>query len=371
MKYLGEPQYQHGQLDRSGVLLVNLGTPRSTETRDVRRYLAQFLSDPRIVELPRWLWNLILHGVILRFRPRRSAEAYRSVWTDDGSPLMTGSVDLCAAVREHLREAHGLAVPVELAMRYGEPSVRTALDTLREQGVRRLLVLPLYPQYSGTTVASVFDEVSTMLQKTRWIPELRTINQYFDRPDYIQALANSITTARAEHGSGQLLVFSFHGIPERYLLNGDPYHCQCHKTARLTAERLGLAADQYRVVFQSRFGRERWLHPYCDETMKALPGEGVKSIDVICPAFSIDCLETLEEIADENREYFMEAGGERYHYIPCLNDNPEHVAVLSQLLVQHMGGWPELSADYDATQRQQELSAQAPAAEAMRAALPG
>lgn len=348
MKYLGRPDYQHGTSEKLGVLVVNLGTPDAPDTPSVRRYLRQFLSDPRIIELPRLLWMAILHGVILRVRPAKSAEAYREVWDEQtGSPLMKFSLAQTDALRKNLTERFGDDVVVSLGMRYGSPSIDDAISTLESHNVRRLLVLPMYPQYSGTTVASVFDAVTDRLQATRWIPEIRFINQYCDEPDYIKALASSVRESWEEHGKGQLLVTSYHGIPKRYLLNGDPYHCLCHKTTRLLANELGLSESDFRVVFQSRVGKEEWLRPYCDETMKTLAAEGITSIDVISPAFSADCLETLEEIEGENREYFMENDGERFVYIPCLNDRNDHMDMLTNLVERHCQGWPEVDANRD------------------------
>jgi len=360
MKYIGTPDFQHGTEERLGVLVVNLGTPEAPETGAVRRYLAQFLSDPRIIELPRWLWNIILHGIILRVRPSRSAKAYREVWSEDtGSPLLSISKQQTAALSAVLKQRLGEQVVVELGMRYGNPSIDNALEKLAQANVRRLIVLPMYPQYSGTTTASVFDAVTSRMQRTRWIPELRFINQYCDQPDFIQALANSVRESWIENGRGDLLVTSYHGIPKRYLTSGDPYHCLCHKTSRLLAEELGLNKDQYRVVFQSRVGREEWLRPYCDDTMKSLASEGFKSIDVMSPAFSADCLETIEEICGENREYFEENGGERFQYIACLNDRPDHVSVLADLIERHAQGWPETNHTQDSSLIREELQASA------------
>lgn len=354
MKYIGTPDYEHGSRERLGVLMVNLGTPEAPETAPVRRYLAEFLSDPRIIELPRWLWLMLLHGVILRIRPKKSAEAYREVWSDEtGSPLLDISQRQCRALGEELKTRFGDDVAIALGMRYGNPSIDAALTELEAAGVRRLVVLPMYPQYSGTTTASVFDAVTKRLQRTRWIPELRFINQFSDEPAYIEALAASVRESWDEHGRGDLLVTSYHGIPKRYLLAGDPYHCLCHKTTRQLAETLGLKEDQYRVVFQSRVGREEWLKPYCDETMKQLPSEGITSIDVVSPAFSADCLETIEEISGENREYFEEHGGTRFQYIPCLNDRADHIQMLADLVVRHTQGWPETSTTRD-SQREAE-----------------
>jgi len=343
MKYLGRPDYQHGTHEKLGILVVNLGTPDAPDTPAVRRYLRQFLSDPRIIELPRLLWMAILHGIILRVRPKKSAEAYREVWDEQtGSPLMSISQAQTKALQASLQTLYGEDVVAVLGMRYGTPSIDDAITEMESHNVRRMLVLPMYPQYSGTTVASVFDEVTARLQRTRWIPEVRFINQFCEEPAYIKALASTVRESWEQHGRGDLLVTSYHGIPKRYLLNGDPYHCLCHKTTRLLAEELGLQENDYRVVFQSRVGKEEWLKPYCDETMKALPNEGIKSIDVMSPAFSADCLETLEEIEGENKEYFMEHGGERFQYIACLNDREDHMQMLTDLVARHCQGWPEV-----------------------------
>jgi len=348
MKYLGKPDYQHGTGEKLGILMVNLGTPDAPDTKSVRRYLKQFLSDPRIIELPRLLWLAILHGVILRVRPAKSAQAYQEVWNEQsGSPLMSISCAQANALQTNLQARFGPDVIVSLGMRYGSPSVDKAISELESHNVRRMLVLPMYPQYSGTTVASVFDEVATRLQRTRWIPELRFITQFCNEPDYIKALASSVRESWNQHGRGDLLVTSYHGIPKRYLLNGDPYHCLCHKTTRLLADELGLTESDYRVVFQSRVGKEEWLTPYCDETMKTLPTEGIKSIDVISPAFSADCLETLEEIEGENKDYFIEHGGLRFQYIACLNDRADHMEMLCDLVEKHCQGWPEVSKTRD------------------------
>ncbi|MBX2838745.1 MAG: ferrochelatase [Gammaproteobacteria bacterium] len=366
MKYTGNSGYQHGTPEKMGVLMVNLGTPDAPETKPVRRYLKQFLSDPRIIELPRWLWMLILHGVILRVRPKKSAEAYREVWSDtDGSPLLSISKKQAAALQTSLQQAFGEDIVVALGMRYGTPSVDSAIAELEAHNVRRVLVLPMYPQYSGTTTASVFDEVAHRFQRTRWLPELRFVNQYSAEPTYITALANSVRKSWQEHGQAELLVTSYHGIPKRYLLNGDPYHCQCHQTTRLLAEELGLSKDQYRVVFQSRVGNEEWLKPYCDETMKALPADGIRAIDIISPAFSADCLETLEEIQGENCEYFMENGGETFNYIPCLNDSDEHIEFLKQLVIRHTQGWPETDSNRNKNQELEDLATSAKEANAL------
>ena len=325
-KYQPTPDFKHGQSDTTGVLLVNLGTPQAPTTASVRRFLKQFLSDPRVVELPRLLWWLILNGVILRIRPSRSAEAYRQVWTDDGSPLMLYSTQLTELVRERLEKDAPGFFRVELGMTYGEPSIESAIDRLQQQGARRLLVLPLYPQYSGTTTASVFDVVTKKLRGVRWLPETRFINQYH--------------------------------VPIRYLMEGDPYHCQCQKTGRLLADNLGLGKDEWTLSFQSRVGRAEWLRPYTDETVAAMGSEGVKQLDVICPGFSTDCLETLEEIAMQNAELFEESGGGSLRYIPALNAREDHVSLLTGLIEQHSAGWANAAADPAACERAKAMGAE-------------
>jgi ferrochelatase len=339
-KYQSTPDYEHGSPQYTGVLLVNLGTPDAPTTPAVRRFLKAFLSDPRVVEYPRLLWWLILNGVILRIRPSRSAKAYREVWTDDGSPLMLFSRQLADGVRAQLEHRAPGKFKVELAMTYGEPSIPNAIDKLQAEGATRLLVLPLYPQYSGTTTASVFDAVTSKLQTMRWVPESRFINQYHDEPGYIGALAASVRDYWQEHGRGDHLLFSFHGVPRYTLDKGDPYHCLCQKTGRLVAEELELSEDQWTLSFQSRVGRDEWLRPYTDETVVELAGKGVGRLDVACPGFSADCLETLEEIAMQNAEFFEDAGGEALHYIPALNARPDHIDFLATLIGQHTLGWP-------------------------------
>ena len=338
-KYQPTPDFEHGRPDSTGILLVNLGTPAAPTTGAVRRFLKQFLSDPRVVEIPRFLWWLILNGVILRIRPSRSAEAYRKVWTEEGSPLMLFSNELTERLRAELeRRAPGF-FRVDLGMTYGEPSVDDATDALRRAGARRLLVLPLYPQYSGTTTASVFDVVTRKLGGVRWVPETRFINQYHDAPAYIGALAASIREFWQENGRGSHLLLSFHGVPRYTLEGGDPYHCQCQKTGRLLAEALGLGDDEWTLSFQSRVGRAEWLRPYTDETVEAMGGDGVERLDVVCPGFATDCLETLEEIAMQNAEIFAEAGGGELRYIPALNARDDHVTLLAGLVERHTAGW--------------------------------
>ncbi len=332
-------EFDHDSKGLTGVLLVNLGTPEAPTTPAVRRFLKQFLWDPRVVEYPRLLWWLILNGIILRFRPSRSAEAYREIWTDDGSPLMIYSRRLADRVRAELVQRSPDNFVVELAMTYGEPSIGGAIDKLKAASAWRLLVLPLYPQYSGTTTASVFDAVTTKLQNTRWIPETRFINQYHDAPAYIDALAASIRENWQQNGRGSHLLLSFHGVPQYTLEKGDPYYCHCRKTGRLVSEALGLGEDDWTISFQSRVGREEWLKPYTDETVTNLGKQGVATLDVACPGFSTDCLETLEEIAMQNAGFFEDAGGSELRYIPALNDRDDHVAMLAGLIEQHTAGW--------------------------------
>ncbi|KZY62702.1 MULTISPECIES: ferrochelatase [unclassified Oleiphilus] len=357
MAFKGEKNFSHRSADKVGVLLVNLGTPEAPTAKALRKYLAQFLSDPRVVEIPKLIWMLILHGIILRVRPSKSAEAYKEVWTEDGSPLMLHSLAQTQAIREKLRAEYGNNVMVELAMRYGEPSVSNTLDQMMAESCRKLVVLPLYPQYSGSTTASVFDDLAADFTQRRWLPSFRFISSYHTNPAYINALAQSIQQHWAEHGRCDKLVFSFHGVPQHFLHSGDPYHCQCHVTVRLLAEQLGLNQDEYLTCFQSRFGKAEWLKPYLDATMKSLPNEGVKSVQVVCPGFSSDCLETLEEIAGENKEYFMEAGGERFEYIPALNSRSEHIEALIGFINEEAGAWFDgLSESVENVEREQRYS---------------
>lgn len=338
-RFAPEPAYYHGQPTRTGVLYCNLGTPDAPTPSAVRRYLAEFLGDHRVVEIPRLLWLAILHGVILRVRPARSAAKYASIWTPQGSPLKLGTEQQARLLQTHFH-AQGESVAVYWAMRYGSQSIASQLDAMKEQGITRVLVLPAYPQYSGTTTASVCDAVYAWAQRTRTIPELRFVNHYHDHAGYIGALAATVQRHWQTHGQPEKLVMSFHGVPERTLHLGDPYHCECHKTARLLAERLGLRKEQYQVTFQSRLGRAKWLEPYTEPTLIALAQAGVRRVDVLCPGFTSDCLETLEEIQMEAREAFLHAGGETFHYIGCLNDAPEWIAALGDIAGQHLQGWP-------------------------------
>ncbi len=339
MKYKGNAAFAHNQADKLGVLITNLGTPEAPTKAALKPYLKEFLSDPRVVEVPRLLWQIILNGVILNIRPKRSAEAYATVWTDKGSPLLFHTQDQRDRINEQLQQEYGDNIVVEFAMRYGNPSIANVVDKMLEQGVRKLVVLPLYPQYSASTTGSTFDAIAHDFLSRRWLPELRFINHYHDDERYIDALVASVKAHWEKHGKADKLIFTYHGIPLRYLKNGDPYHCECYKTTRLVAEKLELNAEQYLTTFQSRFGREEWLKPYTDETLKSLPAQGIKSVQMICPGFSSDCLETIEEIGEENREYFMESGGENYEYIPCLNSTEQHIDALVGLIKDNLHGW--------------------------------
>jgi len=363
-RYLGTPNYAHGTPARLGVLLVNLGTPDQPTAAAVRRYLAEFLSDPRVIETPRVLWWLILHGIILCTRPKRSAHAYQKVWTPAGSPLLVESRALAESLAARLSARAGDRVRVELAMTYGNPSIAGALERMRRENVQRLLVLPMYPQYSATTTASVFERVTRELARWRWVPELRMVNQYWDEDAYVAAVAGSIAAHWREHGRRHLL-FSFHSIPKRYFVAGDPYHCYCHATARRVAARLGLVEGEWSIGFQSRFGREEWLKPYVDLLLMDYAAKGPKQVTLVCPGFATDCLETLEEIAMQNREAFLAHGGEVFDYVPCLNSSAPHVALFEQLVLRHAQGWPEFDGRDDAAllaeSRRRALAMGAPA----------
>lgn len=336
-----QPKYEHEQEDALGVLVVNLGTPDAPTSSAVRRYLRQFLWDPRVVEYPRWLWWLVLNLVILVIRPARSARAYQAIWTEQGSPLLLHSQAIVAAIQGALSAKLAGNVQVELAVTYGNPSITEGLNKLHAAGARRILVLPLYPQYSATTTASAFDAVFAALARRRWVPELRLINHYHDEPGYIAAASASISEYWQENGKGAHLLFSFHGLPKKNLEMGDPYHCHCLKTARLIAESLQLPDGFWSVAFQSRVGREEWLQPYTEDVLAGFGRDGMQRVDVVCPGFSVDCLETLEEIDIRYSELFAEAGGGSLNYIPCLNSREDHVEFLSDLLRQHLRGWPE------------------------------
>lgn len=336
-----EPPHTHGTLAQTGLVLVNLGTPDEATTPAVRRYLKQFLSDPRMVEIPRPVWWLILNTLILPFRSSKSAAKYASIWMPEGSPLLVHTKKQAALLQGYLGE-RGHDVRVAFAMRYGSPSIPDVVDKLKADGCDRILVLPAYPQYSATTTASIFDAVFRHYAKVRNVPELRLVKHYHDDEGYIDALKKSVLAHWDVNGRPDKLLMSFHGVPKRTLLLGDPYHCECHKTARLLANALRLSPEQYMVTFQSRFGRAEWLQPYTAPTVQKLAKEGVRRIDVLCPGFTGDCLETLEEIAMEVKQDFLTAGGKEFHYIPCLNESPAWISALAGIAEQHMAGWPTM-----------------------------
>jgi protoporphyrin/coproporphyrin ferrochelatase len=358
MAFEKEPTYAHGSVNKypstTAVLLCNLGTPDAPTAPALRRYLGEFLSDHRVVEIPKPIWWLILHGIILRLRPAKSAKKYESIWMapdsegrGGGSPLKVWSEKNASLLQGSLAQ-RGHKVRVLLGMRYGNPSIPSQLAALKAEGFKRILILPLYPQYSGTTTASVFDAVYTWAAKTRTVPELRFVNHYHDHSGFIEALAQRILDAWKANsqngGRAEMLVMTFHGVPERTLHLGDIYHCECYKTARLLAERLGLTKDQYKVTFQSRFGKAKWLEPYTEPTLIDMAKSGVKSVDIICPGFPVDCLETLEEISMEAKEAFLHAGGKEFNYIPCLNDSQPWITALADVAEQHLAGWDTKSA---------------------------
>jgi len=356
----------HGEIPATGVLLSNLGTPDAPTAAALKPYLKEFLSDPRVIELPRWKWWPLLNLVILPRRAPRSAEAYRKVWTEEGSPLLAIARRQARRVEEALRARFGSPLHVALGMRYGNPSLERALDELTAKGCRRVLLFPLYPQYAAATTASTVDALGFALRRRRWIPEVRTVNSYHDEPAYVRALARSIRELWEHDGEPRRLLMSFHGIPKRYFEAGDPYFCHCQKTGRLLAAELGLADDRWKLTFQSRFGREEWLQPDTDEALKAWGREGLASVDVVCPGFSADCLETLEEIAEENRGYFQAAGGGAYRYVPALNDREDHVAALAEVAARHLQGWAVPQGEWDAAAARAEAAASRKRADRMR-----
>ena len=341
MRFLKEPDHSHGKIGKTAVVLINLGTPDAPTTSAVRRYLKQFLWDRRVVEVPRPLWWLILHGIILPFRSSQSAKKYASIWTKDGSPLKIHTDKQASLLKGYLGE-RGHEVHVAYAMRYGSPSIPSVLQKLKTEGYDRILILSSYPQYSATTTASNFDAVFEHYRHVRNMPEIRLVKNYHDHDAYIQALKLSVLSHWQTHGRSEKLVMSFHGLPKAFLLRGDPYHCECYKTARLLADKLGLTKDEYVVSFQSRLGRAEWLQPYTAPTVKKLAKDGIKRVDVICPGFIADCLETLEEIAIEVRAEFIAAGGKEFNYIPCLNESPAWMRGLAEIAEQHLIGWPTM-----------------------------
>jgi ferrochelatase len=341
--YASEPAPHHGAPCRTAVLLVNLGTPEAPTAAALRRYLKQFLWDPRVVEIPRPVWWLILNGIILNLRPAKSAAKYAKIWMRDGSPLKVHTERQAKLLKGWLGQAGMPELVVASAMRYGQPSIGSALDQFKCDGVERVLVVPLYPQYAASSSASVMDDVADWLKRCRNPPELRFIKHFHDHPGYIAALAASVREHWAANGRPEKnarLVMSFHGLPRRSLDLGDPYYCECQKTGRLLAEALGLTDENYLITFQSRFGKAEWLQPYTQATLEKLGADGTLRVDVICPGFVADCLETLEEIAMECKEAFLTSGGKEFNYIPCINERPDWIAALSDLVSTHLSGWP-------------------------------
>ena len=313
----------------AGVLLANLGTPTAPERKPVAKFLREFLSDPRVVDLPRYLWLPLLNLVIIPLRASRSAAAYRKIWWPEGSPLLILTRRLADRLAEDLA---GLA-RVEIGMRYGEPSIRAGLKSLREGGVEKLTIIPLYPQYSGTTTTSIYDAVDKALLEMNWSPEIERVSDYHQQTAWVKAVADSIRQFRDSNGSAERLIFSMHGIPKRFVANGDPYEDQCRKSVQAIADAMGLKESEWLLCYQSRVGREPWLQPYTDLTLKSLAESGVKHVQVACPGFAVDCLETLEEIAMQNDELFRESGGEKLEYIPALNDSADHVQVMRGMVI--------------------------------------
>lgn len=336
--FKGNKLYIHNSGLKTGVLLTNLGTPDEPTTPSLKKYLRQFLSDGRVIETPKAIWWLILNGIILNTRPAKSAKNYKSVWTEEGSPLLLYTKKQKELIKSHLEKKYSNLV-FDIGMRYGNPSIKKGLNNLRNQNCDRIVVLPLYPQYCAATTGSTFDAVSEELQQWRWVPSLRFIGSYYDQPLYIKALRNSIEDFWSKNKKPSKLIFSYHGIPKKYLDKGDPYHCFCRKTTRLVAEEMKLAEGSYMTTFQSRFGPAEWLQPYTDKTIESLAKDGVENIHVISPAFSSDCLETIEELNEENREIFIENGGKEFGYIPCLNDREDHISLLTSLLENELHGW--------------------------------
>ena len=356
MTYYQEPPYSHGEQLRTGILLINLGTPDAPTPSALRRYLKQFLSDPRVIEIPSLVWWPILHGIILTLRPRKSAEKYAQIWTQDGSPLLVHTRRQATLFQGFLGTRVKSPFAVEFGMRYGNPSIASAIAKLKAKHCNRILVFPLYPQYAASSTASALDAISQTLNRVRNVPALRFIRNYHDHPAYISALAESVRDYWSINGRSAKLIMSFHGVPRRTLDLGDPYHCECHKTARLLAEALGLKQDQYMVCFQSRFGKAEWLKPYLAPTLEALGKQQLQRVDVICPGFSSDCLETLEEIAMEGKAIFTKNGGGEFHYIPALNEQESWINAMCDIALENLQGWVSQDWDKAAAQKEAELT---------------
>ncbi|MFA6015109.1 MAG: ferrochelatase [Gallionellaceae bacterium] len=340
MSYKIEPPFNHGTPEKTAVLLINLGTPDAPTAQAVRPYLKEFLSDSRVIEIPKAIWWLILNGIILNVRPKKSAAKYASIWLPEGSPLKVYTERQTQLLQQHLQQqTDGSHIVVDYAMRYGNPSVASVLAKLKAQNCQRILLVPLYPQYAASSSATAIDAVLQEVLKMRNQPALRTLKHFHDDAGYIKATAQNIRNFWTLHGRPDKLVMSFHGVPRYTLDKGDPYHCECLKTGRLIAEALALSKDQYVVSFQSRFGKAEWIQPYTTATLVELGRQKTQRIDVVCPGFVADCLETLEEIALEGKEDFQHAGGGEYHYIPCLNARPDWIAALGNLVMNNLQGW--------------------------------
>ena len=357
-----EPPYTHGSQAKTGILLVNLGTPDAPTKSAVRRYLKEFLWDQRVVEIPRAIWWLILNGIILNVRPAKSAAKYATIWTKEGSPLRFYTERQAQMLHGFLGEKIKSPLKVVAAMRYGNPSIEAGIDQLKADNCTNILVLPLYPQYAASTTASTFDQVARVLMKKRNVPGVRFVRSYHDHPAFISAVAKNVEThwqkiGRPDFRTDKLLM-TFHGVPKFHLDKGDPYHCESHKSARLIAEKLGLQNDHYLVTFQSRFGKAEWLQPYTDKTLAELAAKGVARVDVICPGFASDCLETLEEIGMEAKETFLHAGGKTFHYLPVANDSQAYVTALAAVAMEHLHGWVSMDRDHDGAAAANAKSAQ-------------
>lgn len=363
--YNPEPDYTHGDQLKVGILLANLGTPDAPTAKALRPYLKEFLMDRRVVEIPRLVWWLILNGIILLIRPKKSAEKYAQVWMKEGSPLMVHAQKQTQLLRDHLSQTIKSPFAVELGMSYGNPSMQSAIEKLKAQHCNKILVFPLYPQYAASSTAASLDAVWNSLLKMRNVPAIRTIKHYHDHPDYIQALATNIKQFWQVNGQPEKLIMSFHGVPKFHLMKGDMYHCECHKTGRLLAEALGLDRAQYQIAFQSRFGKQEWLKPYLASTLEALGEAKIKRIDVVCPGFSSDCLETLEEIAMEGKHIFQSHGGGDYHYIPALNESEPWIHAMTNIALENLQGW--VSTEWDDAAAKQSANQTAENAKALGA----
>ena len=336
--FIGNSEFKHGTKLRIGVLLSNLGTPDKPQRKELRVYLKEFLSDPRVIETPKLIWKVILNGIILNTRPQKSAKNYQKVWTDEGSPLLV-ILNKQKKLTQDLLGKENLELEFAVGMRYGNPSIEKGLEELREKNCNKIIVLPMYPHYCAATTGSTFDAVTNTMQKWRWVPSLRFISTYHDHPDYIKALVNSIQKHWDEHGKPDKILFSYHGIPKKYFTKGDPYHCLCSKTTRLVREQMGLSDEIAMTTFQSRFGPQEWLQPYTDKTVEKLAKDKVEHLQIVAPGFSADCLETIEELDGENREIFEEHGGKKFSYIPCLNDQSDHINLIGALIQNELQGW--------------------------------